>query len=64
MTPKQKRLMEEDRYVRQAKKMRKKYGDFAHARVLEHILEAEAINHIITTPYWRKVLEALNKLEK
>ena len=62
MTPKQKRLMEEDRYVRQAKKMLQKYGDYAYARVLEHLFEAEAADHIISVPYWRRVLDELNKL--
>ena len=47
---------------RKAKNLRKDYGDFAHLRVMEALARAESIDAPNHTNYWRKVLDALNKL--
>ena len=61
MTPTQRQLMG---IKRKAKNLRKDYGDFAHLRVLEAIARAESDPLSNHGEYWRKVLDALNKLPR
>ena len=49
-------------FRRRAKNLRRDYGDFAELEVAQAIARAEGIEQTNRITYWRKVLDALNKL--